>query len=255
MSLRRLLQLGQHVVPKETRGVVVLGYHLVGGGTQSPVDLPVSQFARQLDHLAETCNVIGLEQALRDVNHASPRPRVVLSFDDAYRNFASVVWPMLRERALPSILYVPVGFVSGTHGSPIRGTALPACSWSELRELQRSGVEIGSHGVAHLNLKRLDDQTLEHELAESRATLQRELGGTVPSFCYIQGKHSSRVVSAVRRHYSSAVAGGGQRFLGADPFRIPRFPVRRDDTGFDRMLTSRLWITEAVANQVRQLRP
>jgi len=255
MTARAWVQRGQRWVPAAQRGVVVLAYHLVGGGTESPVDVPRDRFIQQLDELAETTEVVGLKQALQQASSPSARPRVVLTFDDAYRNFAELAWPLLRERKLSAVLYVPTGFVSGSAGPPLSGADLPACTWAELRELQRAGVELGSHGVRHVDLRRLSDAELERELTDSRDTMRRELGVTPTSFCYIQAKHDRRVVAATARHYGNAMAAGGRRFHGRDLHRIPRTPVRRDDLHFAQMLTTRLWLTEAVANAARLLRP
>lgn len=39
------------------------------------------------------------------------RPRSVLvTFDDAYRDFAEVAWPILRDRAVPVVLFVPTSY-------------------------------------------------------------------------------------------------------------------------------------------------
>lgn len=255
MNARGLVQRGQRWVPAARRGVVVLAYHLVGGGTDSPVDVPRARFIEQLDQLAETTEVLGLEQAIQSAARLSSRPRVVLTFDDAYRNFAELAWPLLQERKLSAVLYVPTGFVSGSAGPPLTGAALPACTWAELRELQRAGVELGSHGVRHVDLRRLSDAELEQELTASRDTMRRELGVAPTSFCYIQAKHDRRVIAATARHYRNAMAAGGRRFQGRDLHCIPRTPVRRDDINFAQMLTTRLWLTEAVANAARLLRP
>jgi peptidoglycan/xylan/chitin deacetylase (PgdA/CDA1 family) len=255
LKLRQLIQLGQRALPSSEHGVVVLAYHLVGGGTASPVDLPIAEFTAQLDYLVEHCDVIGLRTAFEVAARRALRPRVVLTFDDAFENFASVAWPLLHERRLPSMLYVPVGFVSGTAGSPLRGASLPACTWSTLRELQASGVEMGSHGVQHVDLRQLDDGALERELQQSKHALRAELGSEIEDFCYVQGKHDQRVVAATKRHYRSATTGGGRRFNGRNLHRLPRFPVRRDDANFDRLVTAPVWLTEALADCVRQLRP
>lgn len=265
MNVQGWLSLAQRLIPVARRGDLVLAYHLVGAGTDSPVDVPIVQFQRQLDLLAKSFEFASLSHALAhdttlegydDVNarNACDRPRVVLTFDDAYANFAQVVWPILKARQLPAVLYVPVGFVRGSAAPPLRGARLPPCSFEDLRQLAASGVEIGSHGVNHVNLRRASDLVLSRELADSRALLEQELGRPVSSFCYPQAKLDSRVERATARHYDNAVAAGGRRNLGRNPFRIPRFPVRRDEPRFEAMIAARVWLGEALASGVRQWR-
>ncbi|RYZ08838.1 MAG: polysaccharide deacetylase family protein [Myxococcales bacterium] len=252
MPLKRSLNLVQRLLPEASRGDVVLAYHLVGAGTGAVVDLPVREFERQLDLLTERFHLCTLKDLL--AAPAAPQPRAVLTFDDAYANFVEVVLPILERRRIPSVLYVPIGFVQGTAKAPLTGAALPACTFADLRAAASAGVEIGSHGVNHLNLRRASDAALTEELRRSREVLEQELGRAVPSFCYPQAKVDARVERATAVHYESAVAAGGRRHLGGRPHRIPRFPVRRDEARFEPMIRSRLWLTEALASEVRQWR-
>jgi peptidoglycan/xylan/chitin deacetylase (PgdA/CDA1 family) len=252
--LRRLPDLVQPFVPAAHSGAIVLAYHLIGAGTHSSVDVPLSTFQRQLDVLMREFSVVPLSSVLE----GKPRgglTSVVLTFDDAYLNFAEVAWPELRARRLPCTLYAPVGFVQGARRPPITGTIGPPCTMADLRTLQADGVEIGSHGCDHLNLRRVSSPVLERELTLSRDTLQAELKSEVTSFCYPQAKYDARVVAATRKVYRSAVVAGGVRFKsGSDPLRIPRFPMRSDQPAFEGILRARVWLAEAAADRVRQLR-
>jgi len=254
LSLRSLVRAAQKRVPDARRGTLVLAYHLVGSGIDSAIDISVDRFRTQLDLLERRFRIMRLEQALEASTSLGTKPAAALTFDDAYANFAEVVWPLLRERKLPATLYVPVGFVRGDIPPPIRGTQLAACSWAELKELCQGGLDIGSHGVDHLNLRRASDSQLERELAESRSVLERELGVSVRSFCYPQAKYDARAVAAVAKHYDSGVVAGGRRYVGGDLHRVPRFPVRRDEPDFEGLISTRLWLREAAASAVRQWR-
>lgn len=56
----------------------------------------------------------------------------------------------------------------------------------ELKELICAGWEIGSHGVTHESLLRLDDADIEWQLKESKKILE-ELFGPVISYAYPYG--------------------------------------------------------------------
>lgn len=254
MNAGSLLAQAQRILPEASRGALVLAYHLVGSGVDSAIDVSVERFQRQLDVLERRFRLLPLDSALAQAASRDERPPAALTFDDAYGNFAEIVWPILRERRIPAILYVPIGFVRGDSPAPIRGTRLRACSWSELRELAREGLEIGSHGVDHLNLRRASTTNLTRELTESRATLERELGVKVRSFCYPQAKYDSRAALAVAQYYDNAVVAGGRRYTGGDRHRVPRFPVRRDEPDFEALIGARLWLREAIASGLRQWR-
>lgn len=235
----------------------MLAYHLVNGGTDSPVDVPVEAFRAQLRHVSEHFEVLTLREGLASLHVPRSRPVAVLTFDDAYANFRKVAWPIMSELGFPATLYVPVGFVEGQIGSPIRGTELPACSWDDLRALHDEGVELGSHGVLHVNLRRASMDVVECELRDSRRAIEDRVQATVESFCYPQAKWNRAIVQRAAGHYRSATIAGGRRVRWGvtDPFRIPRFPVRRDISDFSRMLQSRVWLPEAAADRVRQWLP
>ena len=98
-------------------------------------------------------------------------------------------------------------------------------SWSQIRELDSVGVEIGSHTLTHPHLTRLGEKELKEELTTSRKILEDRLGKSVTSFAYPYGEYDKRVVEAViNSGYSCAFT---TRHLyassGSDVFQIPRF--------------------------------
>lgn len=258
MSARAWAEALQIVVPRARDGIAVLAYHLVGAGTDSPVDISAEEFGRQMRWLRTECDVLPLESALSASSSRKPRrrPAVALTFDDAYSNFRSAAWPVLKELELPVTLYVPVAFVDGRGGSPIRGAAPPACTWADLKALVGEGVSIGSHTVSHVNLARSSRDVVRRELVDSRNELEQRLGVPVASFCYPQAKWTRRVRRQVRAVYDSAVVAGGRRFVSRrdDRHSIPRFPVRRDLASFESLVRARIWLPEALADAVRQRR-
>jgi peptidoglycan/xylan/chitin deacetylase (PgdA/CDA1 family) len=82
------------------------------------------------------------------------------------------------------------------------GVALPEAppdefrplSWDQVCELDRGGVEIGSHTVTHPILTRIDKQGLRYELCESKAQLEAVLGRQVDLFCFPNGDYDGQVV-------------------------------------------------------------
>ncbi len=73
-------------------------------------------------------------------------------------------------------------------------TAHPDCrpmNWDQLREMQRCGMEIGSHGVDHLMLAKLPPDRMRREILESKQTLERELGVPAKVLSYpVGGPHA-----------------------------------------------------------------
>lgn len=69
-------------------------------------------FARQAAHLAARFRVVSADEVLAAARGegALPPRAVLLTFDDGYRDFGEVAWPVLRRLGLPATLLVPTGF-------------------------------------------------------------------------------------------------------------------------------------------------
>ena len=69
-------------------------------------------FAWQMDHLARHYQVIGMPQLLNAVVNGSrlPKRAALITFDDAYADFAETAWPVLKRSGLCAALFVPTGY-------------------------------------------------------------------------------------------------------------------------------------------------
>ena len=258
MAVRTFIRGLQRLAPADRKGLRVLCYHLIDGATTAAVDLAHNEFARQISALRQATRLVGLVEGVGLIRGGSDEPCVAVTFDDAFRNFHEVVWPILQEHAVPATLFVPTGFIDGTSPAPLTGVDLPPCSWGQLRELASSDlITIGSHTCTHPDLRRLDSRGLDAELRGSRARLEDELGVSIGSFCYPRGLWNRRVERQVIEVYDLAVIGGGRRITSRslNPHRLWRTSVRRDSPlPLDQWLAKSVWLEEAAADVVRRLR-
>ncbi|MGB1108864.1 MAG: polysaccharide deacetylase family protein [Gammaproteobacteria bacterium] len=105
----------------------------------------------------------------------------------------------------------------------------------QVRELDASGMEIGSHTHSHPVLSQLADDQAESEIARGRDGLERLLGREVRHFAYPVGRPGKdfsgvHVDQAERLGMASAVTTGwGTATSATDRFQLPRFtPWDRD---------------------------
>ena len=236
-----------HVRARLTGGVV-LCYHLVGADLGGPVDLDTGTFDAHLAELA------GEDvRSLQDV--VASGQGVALTFDDAFANFQDVVWPRLRAASLPATLFVPTGFIDGTHGSPLStAPRLLPCTWQQLRAMRDEGLAVGSHSRSHKTFRDLADDAIDADLVAAKTRLHDELGVSDVAFCYPQAKVSAAAERIVRRHHRIAVVGGGTRVDPATPWRVPRTSLVRGGPSLSRVLTWPMEPREWLADKVRQWR-
>jgi Predicted xylanase/chitin deacetylase len=93
----------------------VLAYHnIVPTGQvragELAVHLPQADFARQLDLIATTHDVVPLDSILDDVGN-SARPRVAVTFDDAYHGAITAGLAELHRRSMPATVFVAPGLL------------------------------------------------------------------------------------------------------------------------------------------------
>jgi peptidoglycan/xylan/chitin deacetylase (PgdA/CDA1 family) len=97
---------------------LVLAYHNIvphGAAVTGDASLHLSQntFASQLDLLVSLCQVVPL-QALVESNRGShDRPRVAITFDDAYQGAVTTGIGELRKRGLPATIFVAPRLLEG----------------------------------------------------------------------------------------------------------------------------------------------
>jgi peptidoglycan/xylan/chitin deacetylase (PgdA/CDA1 family) len=96
--------------------VLVLAYHNVVPHGEVPfgdpsLHLPQAHFAAQLDALLSTHEVVPLESVLDGDTRAHRKPRIVITFDDAYRGTLTAGIPELEKRGLPATVFVAPHFV------------------------------------------------------------------------------------------------------------------------------------------------
>lgn len=96
----------------------VLTYHRVLDPASAPVlgtsvvSATPQDFVQQMRHLAAHYRVVSADEVLHAVRTRRPLPprAVLLTFDDAYRDFGEVAWPVLRRHRLPATVFVPTAY-------------------------------------------------------------------------------------------------------------------------------------------------
>lgn len=117
-----------------------------------------------------------------------------------------------------------------------RDAGHPDCrpmGWDALREMRAAGFEIGSHGVGHCMLATLSQEQLETELVESKAALERELGGSAILLSYPVGgdlAFDRRVIEATKAagyHAACSYISGSNPRAAVNRYALRRLPVER----------------------------
>jgi peptidoglycan/xylan/chitin deacetylase (PgdA/CDA1 family) len=149
-----------------------------------------------------------------------------LTFDDGLRSTLPA-FDVLKRYGFHATVFLVTSRVGRTNAWPGQRADVPLAdllSWTEIMDLQASGVSFGSHSATHPNLSRLDAVALEYELRGSRETLEQRLGVACPLFAYPYGASSARARHVASRSYETAfTTRPACTHRGDDPFRLSRF--------------------------------
>jgi peptidoglycan/xylan/chitin deacetylase (PgdA/CDA1 family) len=93
-------------------GVIVLTYHRIVGDEPSLPGISVAHFAAQMKWLRENCEPIGpdaLVERARAPRRA--RPAVLVTFDDGYRSYHDLAYPILKQYDIPAMQFLVTSLV------------------------------------------------------------------------------------------------------------------------------------------------
>lgn len=158
-----------------------------------------------------------------------PGNRVLLTFDDGYRDFHDNAWPLLQKYGFGATVFLVADKIGATSDWDERyGETAPLMDEEQIRRLAAEGVDFASHGSSHTPLTGCDWPALAAELLRSRSRIEQLTGTPVSTLCYPFGlfrddlAHFAQAVG-----YAEAVTTiGGSSALTEPAFALRRLEVR-----------------------------
>ncbi|MFJ2156919.1 polysaccharide deacetylase family protein [Streptomyces sp. NPDC087856] len=217
-------------------------YHSVGDCSDDPYRITVSpdRLAQQLSWLrGRGLRGVSMTDLLAARARGEGQGLVGLTFDDGYADFVDNALPLLARWGCGATLFVLPGRLGGDNAWDPQGPRKPLLTADGIRQAAAGGVEIGSHGLTHVDLTQADDDTLHAEVAESRSRLRQLTNSPVDGFCYPYGTIDARAMDAVRAAgyaYACAIDPGDLN----GPHALPRVHIGQNDTAVRLFLKYRL---------------
>jgi peptidoglycan/xylan/chitin deacetylase (PgdA/CDA1 family) len=219
---------------ERTERLPILLYHRVA--EDGPAELAryrqtPAAFAEQMRWLRRNgYHAVTSDDVVRHLAAGRPfagRP-VLLSFDDAYRDFEEAAWPILRAHDFTAEIFVVTDKVGGhADWDAAYGPPAPLMGWPHIQALASAGIRFGSHMASHSHMAELSSREIVLEAARSRAALERALGKPCRSIAAPFGEGDERFVRLARQcgYESGFTTDPGPVALDSDPLRLPRIEV------------------------------
>jgi peptidoglycan/xylan/chitin deacetylase (PgdA/CDA1 family) len=156
-----------------------------------------------------------------------PGGTFVLTFDDAYADFAGEVFPVLEQYGWRATVFVPILPVDGDRpwdcgdGYPRR-----LMTWPTIGALASRGVEFAAHSLSHADLTRLGADEARRDIVESGRRLAAHTGRPAAGFAAPGGRTTPALRAEVAVHYDWC-AGTRLDRAGADVdlYDLPRIEM------------------------------
>lgn len=145
---------------------------------------------------------------------------VRLSFDDGNASDMQVALPELSSRGLTATFFAVAGRLDDAD----------SISASDLRQLRAAGMNVGSHGWAHIPWRHLTPSQQHKEFVEARLLLAEASDGDVDEAALPLGRFDRRVLAALRQQGYRTVYSSDRLPARPDAWLQGRFSVTKDDT-------------------------
>jgi peptidoglycan/xylan/chitin deacetylase (PgdA/CDA1 family) len=175
----------------------------------------IKKFEAHLRYLTQNFNIVLPKDKLDE-----GKLNICLTFDDAYYDFYSHVFPLLQIYKTKALLAVPTQYIldSTEVASDIRlgvpyptgmdnslyQNHVPFCTWQELKVMAQSPhVALASHSHTHIHLARElhTPQDFEREIIFSKHLIELKTKAPVTSFVYPYGNFSRKLDKKIQAHY------------------------------------------------------
>jgi len=216
-------------------GQPILTYHKLGprpsGARLKGLYLSEKLFRHQLTELRREEWQSGSLDML-SAEKASPESgrKIVITFDDGFRNVLEHALDPLRENQFTAIQFIVAGRIglqnewdlaNGERPEPLMDTG-------EIREWLAAGHEIGSHSLTHPFLTRLAVAEAREEICASKKRLEDLFGKPVRDFCYPYGDWNETVRDVVSEagYQTACTTEFGVNRSGESPLTLKRLTAR-----------------------------
>ena len=191
-------------------------------------------YERQLAHYSQFFSSVSegdLDKYLRTGRWDKPKPGLIVSVFEGYRNGYDVFAPLLERYGFTGWFFIITGFLDAavknqatfaqSHEIEMETREYPdgryALTWEEVRKLDKKHV-IASHARSHTQLSTLDAATAEREIVGSQEDFEKHLGHKVRAFVSLTGPPYGENPSTDR-----IIEAAGYDFVFSN-FKIQRLP-------------------------------
>jgi peptidoglycan/xylan/chitin deacetylase (PgdA/CDA1 family) len=162
--------------------------------------------------------------------------RIALTFDDGFANVFQYGLEPLARHGFRAMEFLVADRIGGFNEWDVQeGEARqPLMDDTQIKEWLAAGHEIGSHGLTHQFLTRLNLPQAREEVSASKKKLEDRFGRTVRHFCYPYGDWNPAVRDLVMAagYETACTTEAGVNTSATSPFELKRIMARYQSLSF-----------------------
>lgn len=159
-----------------------------------------------------------------------------LTFDDGFVSFINNAWPIINKIRIPTIIFVPSGYLGKEPTWEIEGIEIPedevVLSEEQLADLSNNIlITVGSHSISHPNFALLNITEAQKELLESKKYIEKLINTDVNCFSFPYGSYFESHLELCRKAGYKYVFNSipVNNYFKSKDFVIGRIPVDTND--------------------------
>lgn len=214
----------QDVLNHKKKEVVAFVYHRFGNPKYPSTNISLDDFENHLDYLKT--NGFTMMRFGEAIDYLS-NPQLpyienvaCITIDDGFKTFNTNALPLLKKHGFNATLFI---------NSESVGNA-DFMTWEELKEVHRTGVEIGNHSHSHAYFLNESEATrmeiFRKDLQKCQEEIKKYLGFYPDVFAYPYGEFDIPMKQALKElGFKAAAAQHSGVMYANDIFAMPRFPM------------------------------
>ena len=211
------------------KSAVIIQYHHVDTDSPAVTSVTPTQFAEQMQYLADNdfkvIKLSALIEALR-VKKSLPEKTIAITFDDGYKSIFENAHPILKKHDFPYAMFIAI--------KPIEMKYRNMMSWPQINKIANEGAEIMNHSYGHDHLiRRLTDETqadwlarIQNNIEKTEAVIKKHTGQSHKVLAYPYGEYNTDIMAMLKEQGFAAL---GQQSGAVGQYSniqsLARFPI------------------------------
>ena len=223
------------------KGLPILMYHKVSESEIDGITISTEKLKQQFEFiLRKGYQTLSFNELAAAIKMGKPLPKrpLILSFDDAYRNFMEYAVPLLKTYGFKASVFIPVGFMGKTNNWD--NGSDPILSAVEIKELTNiSSIEFGIHSYLHRSYAELDPVGMKNDLDLCIQTLDYHNIPFVRVLAYPYGGYPKKdpqlkakmkeIFRTSRLQFALRIGNRINRWPLKDPYELKRIDIKGTD--------------------------